>query len=260
MRVLIIDDEPLAQTALANVLNARHDVESFDLASDAIEALERLEQNSYDVLLLDINMPEVSGVEFLGRLKGHDRPVPSVVFVTAHAEHALAAFENHAVDYVLKPFSSERIDEALDVAFRRTAGERAARLVETLPRLQTLPQRPPARIAIKAKGRILFINPAEVIAVQAEGNYVLLQREAGSWLLRESISAIAEKLKPYGFIRIHRSVLVNAAFVEEIQPWVTGEYALRVKGGKEYTVTRTYKKNLKDIATSWIGSGGFAAQ
>ncbi|MGB8889710.1 MAG: LytTR family DNA-binding domain-containing protein [Candidatus Korobacteraceae bacterium] len=258
MRVLIIDDEPLAQTALANALSIRHDVESFDLASDAIEALERLDHNSYDVLLLDINMPEISGVEFMGRLKESDRPVPSVVFVTAHAEHAIAAFENHAVDYVLKPFSNERIDEALDVAFRRTAGERAAKLVEALPRLQTASQRRSARIAIKAKGRILFINPAEVIAVHAEGNYVLLQRDTGSCLLRESISEMAEKLKPYGFIRIHRSVLVNVAYVEEIQPWVTGEYVLRLKGGKEYTVTRTYKKNLKDLAVSWLGTNGFA--
>jgi two-component system LytT family response regulator len=99
--------------------------------------------------------------------------------------------------------------------------------------------------------------PEDVIAVQAEGNYVLLQRTAGSYLLRESISVMEEKLKPYGFIRIHRSVLINAAFVEEIQPWVTGEYALRVRGGEEYTVTRTYKKNLKGIAASWIGADNF---
>lgn len=86
---------------------------------------------------------------------------------------------------------------------------------------------------------------------------MVLQRTAGSYLLRESISLMEEKLKPYGFIRIHRSVLVNTALVEEIQPWATGEYALRVKGGKEYTVARTYKKNLKNIAESWIGTDTF---
>src|SRR5271156_1728024 len=257
MRVLIIDDEPLAQTALANILARRRDVEQFDSANDAVEALDKLSEETYDVLLLDISMPEISGIELLNRIKKHDRPLPSVIFVTAHEEYALIAFEKHAIDYVLKPFSNERIDEALDVAFRRTAGERAARLVEALPQLQKLSQRPSVRIAIRAKGRILFIEPADVIAVQAEGNYVLLQRAAGSYLLRESISVMAEKLKPYGFIRIHRSVLVNASFVEEIQPWPTGEYGLRVKGGKEYTVTRTYKKNLRDIATAWIGVEGF---
>jgi two-component system LytT family response regulator len=257
MRVLIIDDEPLAVSALARILLERHDVETFDSANDAVEAFEKLSKETYDVLLLDINMPEVSGIELLDQMRNDDRPVPSIVFVTAHEEHAVTAFKKHAVDYVLKPFSKERIDEALDVAFRRTVGERAAKLVETLPQLQKLSQRESTRIAIKAKGRILFIEPTEVMAVHAEGNYVLLQRETGSYLLRESISLMAEKLKPYGFIRIHRSVLVNASFVEEIQPLPTGEYGLRVKGGKEYTVTRTFKKNLRDVAASWIGIDGF---
>lgn len=119
--------------------------------------------------------------------------------------------------------------------------------------LQTISGRRPPRIAIKAKGRILFIDPGSVIAIQAEGNYVLMQGNAGSHLLRESISVIAEKLRPYGFIGIHRSVLVNCSMVEEIQPYLTGEYGLCVKGGKEYTVTRTYKKNLKSLAEFWIG-------
>lgn len=91
----------------------------------------------------------------------------------------------------------------------------------------------------------------------AEGNYVLLQQESRSYLLRETISVVAEKLEPFGFVRIHRSVIVNRAFVEEITPHPTGEYGLRVKGGKEYTVTRTYKENLKSLAEFWIGSGAF---
>jgi two-component system LytT family response regulator len=91
-----------------------------------------------------------------------------------------------------------------------------------------------------------------VLVVQAEGNYVLLERETGSHLLRESISVMAKKLKPYGFLQIHRSVLVNASFVEEIQPQATGEYGLRLKGGKQYTVTRTYKANLNGLASTWI--------
>ena len=259
MRVLIVDDEPLAQTALSNILSARRDVDSFECAGDAVEALEKIDKNPYDVVLLDINMPELSGIELLDRLKERGQPVPAVVFVTAHNEHAVAAFERRAADYVLKPFSSERIGEALNIAFRRGADERAARLVEALKRLPVLPERRNSRIAIKAKGRILFVDPADILAVEAEGNYVLLQRESGSYLLRESISTMAEKLKAYGFIRIHRSVLVNGSYVEEIQPWVTGEYGLRIKGGKQYTVTRTYKKNLRSLAEFWIGADSFIA-
>jgi len=192
------------------------------------------------------------------RLKANGHPVPAVVFVTAHEEFAVAAFEKHAVDYVLKPFNTERIGKALETASRRAAGERAAKLVETLPHLQKLSEPHAPRIAIKAKGRIIFLDPNDVVAIQAEGNYVLLQqRDSGSYLLRESISAMAEKLRPYGFIRIHRSVLVNSSYVEEIQPWLTGEYGLRVKGGREFTVTRTYKKNLKSLAAFWIGTDTF---
>jgi len=113
------------------------------------------------------------------------------------------------------------------------------------------------RIAIKVNGGIRFINPGEVVAVLAEGNYVLLQQETSSYLLRESMSVVAQTLEPFGFIRIHRSVIVNSAFVEEIKPRSTGEYLLRVKGGKEYTVTRTYKENLKSLAEFWIGTGAF---
>jgi DNA-binding LytR/AlgR family response regulator len=116
---------------------------------------------------------------------------------------------------------------------------------------------PPARVAIKVKGKILFISLSDLVAVQAEGNCVSLERIGSSYLLRESISTVAEKLEPHGFIRIHRSILVNTSFVEEIRPYSTGEYGLLVKGGKEYTVTRTYKKNLKSLAEFWIGAGAF---
>jgi two-component system, LytTR family, response regulator len=116
---------------------------------------------------------------------------------------------------------------------------------------------PSPRVAIKVKGKILFINLSDVVAVQADGDYVSLQRNGSSFLLRESISVVAEKLEPLGFIRIHRSILVNTSFVEEIRPYSTGEYGLRVKGGKEFTVTRTYKKNLKSLAEFWIGAGAF---
>jgi two-component system LytT family response regulator len=129
--------------------------------------------------------------------------------------------------------------------------------MKPLTRLQDLVRRPSIRIAIKVKGRIRFINSDDVVAVLAEGNYVLLQQESSSYLLRESISVVAEALEPFGFVRIHRSVIVNSAFVEEIKPYPTGEYGLHVKGGKEYTVTRTYKENLKSLAEFWIGSRAF---
>jgi len=254
MRVLIVDDEPLARAALERVLRSRADVHSFDSAKDGYEALDLLQKNPYDVVLLDIRMPELSGIELADRLTNLRDSLPSIVFVTAHDQHAVAAFERHAIDYVLKPFSEERIQDALDIAVRRTHSEKLARLIDLLPRLENL-VRKPSRLAIKTKGRTLFVDPADIVIVEAQGNYVLLQRVSGSYLLRESISTVAETLKPHGFIRIHRSVLVNSAFVEEIHPWMTtGEYVLRMKGGKELTVSRTYKDNLRLITPHWVGT------
>jgi len=120
--------------------------------------------------------------------------------------------------------------------------------------------RQPARIAIKSKGRILFVDAGEVIAVEAKGNNSLLLHTSGSHMLRESISTVETKLRAHGVLRIHRSVLVNAAMVEEIRPWSTGEYVLRVRGGREYTATRKYKKNLGRLAESWIGMDGFVLE
>jgi two-component system LytT family response regulator len=117
-----------------------------------------------------------------------------------------------------------------------------------------------ARIAIKAKRKILFVDAADVIVVEAKGKYVSLLHTASSHLLRESISAMEQKLNLHGFVRIHRSVLVNAAMVEEMRPLSTGEYVLQVRGGREFTVTRTYKKNLQLLAQLWIGMEDFLAE
>src|ERR1700733_4327348 len=120
--------------------------------------------------------------------------------------------------------------------------------------LEVIAKRQSPRIAFKAKGSILLLDLADILAVQAEGNYVSLRHRTDAYLVRECLSSLAEKLKPYGFIRIHRSAVVNISAVEEIQPLPTGEYRLRVKGGKEYLVTRTYKHTLRDLAQLWVGS------
>lgn len=257
MRVLVVDDEPLTRTALANLLSQRTDVEKFELAEDAQQALTALRVSRCDVLLLDIHMPHMSGLELVECLSRQDSTPPAVVFITAYQEHAVEAFEKRAVDYVLKPFVPRRVHEALDIAIRRSNQERAARLLDLVGALKLLPERTSARIAIKDKARVIFIDAAELVSVEAQGNYVLLQQKAGSYLLRETISEIAEKLRPHGFIRIHRSVLVNVAFVEAIESEPSGDYLLRTRTGKQYRVTRTYRDNLKGLAQFWIGTERF---
>jgi two-component system LytT family response regulator len=157
-------------------------------------------------------------------------------------------------DYTLESTAEDGFYEPADTSLLRVTGVDAANLVRVLRQLEVIAKRQAPRIAFKAKGRILFLDLAEIVAVQAEGNYVWLRHQPNPYLLRESLSSMAEKLKPYGFIRIHRSVVVNISAVEEIQPLPTGEYRLRLKGGKEYLVTRTYKDNLRDLAQLWVGS------
>lgn len=153
------------------------------------------------------------------------------------------------------PIGWQRANRAQEVALQHSAGNRSGRLVEILPDVRGPGQTP--RIAISNKRRILFVDLSEVFSIVAQGNYVLLQGEDGSRRLRGPISALAEKLEPYGFVRIHRSVMVNRRWVEEIRPSRTGEHVLRLKGGKEFTVTRSYKKNLRDLAELWLGSDTF---
>lgn len=129
-----------------------------------------------------------------------------------------------------------------------------ASLMRVSRQLESMAKRQGPRIAFKAKGTILLLDLFDIVAVQAEGNYVLLQHHPHSYLVHESLSSMADKLKPYGFIRIHRSVVVNISAVEEIQPLPTGEYRLRIRDGKKYLVTRTYKRNLRDLAQLWVGT------
>lgn len=134
-----------------------------------------------------------------------------------------------------------------------TPKEKVDSETETLEQQSMPPKSKQGRIAIRIKRRILLVDPADLIAVEANGNYVRLYLESTSYELRESIATMEVKLSPYGFVQIHRSVLVNAAWVEELQPRPAGQYVLRVRGGRQYTVTRTYKENLQDLALAWIG-------
>ena len=149
--------------------------------------------------------------------------------------------------------TADEFGEAVDTSLLPGIRVDAASLMRVLRQVEVIAKRHAPRIAFKAKGSILLLDISGILSVQAEGNYVSLQHQPNHYLVHESLSSIADKLKPYGFIRIHRSVVVNISAVEEIQPLPTGEYRLRVKGGKEYLVTRTYKHKLRDLAQLWVG-------
>jgi DNA-binding LytR/AlgR family response regulator len=156
-------------------------------------------------------------------------------------------------DYTLESTANE-FCEAADTSLLPVIQVDAADFMRVWRQMEVIAKRQAPRIAFKAKGSILLLDLADILAVQAEGNYVSLRHRTNAYLVHESLSSMAEKLRTYGFVRIHRSVVVNTSAVEEIQPLPTGEYRLRIKGGKEYLATRTYKHNLRDLAQLWVGS------
>jgi len=170
----------------------------------------------------------------------------------ASAMEHIAADPEDARDFLVER-ETQHSNAPLIIA--RGQADQTARSMATFRELQTVGKPRALKVAIKVKGKVLFVDLAEVVSIQAKGKHVSFQQMSGCHLLRESISVVAQKLETQGFIRIHRSVLVNTSFVEEIRPISTGKYSLRVAGGKEYTVTRIYRKNLKFLAECWIGAG-----
>ncbi len=182
-----------------------------------------------------------------GRSTGSAMSIIRATFHDAHTVSAPGAMDDSSLD-CLPQHSADILTGALDGA--GAPGE-IFRQRQAQPRPQFL------RAAIKVRGKILFIQLGDVVSVQADGKSVWLQQIARSYLLRESISVVANRLASLGFIRIHRSVLVNSSFVRELRPLSTGEYCLRTEGGKEFTMTRTYKHNLRSLAEFWMGTGSF---
>ena len=266
MRVLIVDDEPLARIALAQILTARADVESFHAANDAIEAQELLARDNYDVMLLDVSMPELSGLEFLARLQHYERPLPSVVFVTAYDRHALHAFEVHAVDYLLKPFSDARFLEALTVAKTQVRqrrlgelGQQVAALISASPAAAAGPSgavdapdsglRDLEPLLIRVDGRIARVRTESIDWIDADGDSVRVRVGETSYPLRTSMDKLEQELDAMQFVRIHRSTIVNVERIRELRLCYPGEYVAVLHDGTTLKVSR----NRRELLESRLG-------
>jgi DNA-binding LytR/AlgR family response regulator len=231
MRVLVVDDEPIARRRLLRMLERIPGAEVAGEAEDGEEALEQIRRLAPDVLLLDIQMPGLDGLSLA--LAGGDR-FPAVVFVTAHAEYAVGAFEANAVDYLLKPVDPERLEEAL-------ARVRTRRSVDPL-RIQGLAERlaatrPPPRLVAHRRGSRYFFDPLEIPRIRAEAKYSVFRSGESEYLLEESLSSLEERLDPCGFLRVHRSELVNLRFVTALHG-TAGRIQLELKNGQRVSVAR----------------------
>jgi two-component system LytT family response regulator len=243
LRLLLADDNPINQKVGLSVLHKLG--YRADLASNGVEVIKALEQKAYDILFLDVQMPELDG---FGVLEAIDiEPAPVVVFVTAHDRFALRAFEVHAVDYLLKPFDRERFQTALARALEqvrnREGNALAQRLSSLLADLQG-PARPTERIAVKIEGRVLFVNLSDIDWIEASHNYVELHVGRQTHLLRQTIKAIEARLPSTKFVRISRSVIVNTDHIKELQPLFYGDYTVILHNGNQLTLSRRYRDKL----------------
>ena len=257
LRVLVVDDEPLARDCVTLALADAADVEIVGCCADGPAAVEALTSLAPDVVFLDIRMPGLDGFEVVTR-SALDPP-PIVVFVTAYDAHAVRAFEANAIDYVLKPFENARLVRALERARARLAERRgdrmARRLAATFAMLREEPvttQASPSapaphyvtRFAVREDECTRFVAVDDVDWIGVDGNYVVLHVGAATHRVRATLQGLAESLDPRVFAQVHRSCIVNLSRVRELQPWFGGDQVAILVDGTRLRVSRTYAAGL----------------
>ncbi|HET6329497.1 MAG TPA: LytTR family DNA-binding domain-containing protein [Holophagaceae bacterium] len=248
-RVLVVDDEPLARERLTHFLSAERDMELMGEAGSGPEALRLLKADPPDLLLLDIQMPGMSGLDLL-RAVG-PLAMPPTIFITAYDRHALEAFELCALDYLLKPCERERFQSSLD-RVRRLRSEGKERgfqsQMETL--LASLRAEAPARLErlfVRVGDTQRLVRVEDVRWIEAQDNYVRLHLASEVHLVRQTLSSLETRLDARRFRRIHRSTLVNLDYMKEIQPWFNGELAAVLQDGTTLAISRSYRSGFQEL-------------
>jgi two-component system LytT family response regulator len=244
LRAIVVDDEALARERVVTLIAEHPDVQVTAQCAGGREAVTTILETRPDLVFLDVQMPDLDGFEVLEAV-GTER-LPAVVFVTAFDEYALRAFEVHALDYLLKPITADRFRRALSHAIDAIAARRGPaadpRLVRLLEELAARDR--PDRLVVKSEGRIQFLRPADIDWIEADGKYVRLHVGKEVHTVRQPLKQVAERLAPNGFVRIHRSAIVNIDRIRELEPWFHGEYVVRLEDGSKLTSSAAYSEAL----------------
>jgi two-component system, LytTR family, response regulator len=243
LRTLIIDDEAIARRRVRRLLREESDIEVVGECGDGQSAIDEIASVQPDLIFLDVQMPGLDGFDVVERL-ARDRP-PAIVFVTAFDRYAMQAFDVHAIDYLLKPFTRDRFRLALQRARERigmrdgNAGLRAL--------LEQLNARPRylSRLSVRARGRIVLIDVETIDWLQAADNYVTVHASAREYLLRDTLTTLEDQLDPSVFVRIHRSTIVRLDRIAELQPATHGDFDVRLRDGTLLTLSRTWREQLE---------------
>lgn len=239
--VLLIDDEPLARTLLKEYLEAYPDFRVMEECNDGFEGLKAIARHQPDLVFLDVQMPKINGFEMLELI---EEP-PSVIFVTAFDEYAIRAFEQHAVDYLLKPFSEERFAAAIAKFLERPAATRPA-AGTILSRVAASPQQK-QRVVVKNAGTIKIIPVEDMLYLEAADDYVRIHTAEGNFLKNRTMSYFEELLDPLQYVRTHRSYIVNIQQITRIEPYEKESYLAILKNRKQIPVSRSGYAKLKQV-------------
>lgn len=240
IHAIVADDEILARQKLRQLLRDEREVEVVGECASALETIELVRSTRAELLFLDVKMPGMDGFDVIGALSANQFvPMPAIIFTTAYDRYALRAFEVHAVDYLLKPFTLERLRSAIQrVRERPIARSTSANSSEESE------ADPATRIVFKSRGRILFLPIADVRWVGAEENYVRLSTGTETHLLRETMSHLESRLDPQSFLRVHRSFIVNLNFVKEVRTELDGESVVVMVDGQKIAMSRGYRSRI----------------
>jgi two-component system, LytTR family, response regulator len=232
IQALVVDDESLARRNLTVLLRRDPDIGSVAECGSGLEALEQIRKSKPELVFLDVQMPECDGFDVL-ELLGSDLP-PTIIFVTAHDEYALRAFEAGALDYLLKPFDDARFARAL------------SRAKEKLAHYRQPPTRAAERLVVRNQGQVLFLSVADIDWIEAAGYYACLHVGSDTHILRRSLLELEQDLGDEKFIRIHRSIVVNLERIRGLELQPGGEYEVVLKSKVRLRLSRRYRKRLRD--------------
>jgi len=248
IRAVIADDEPLARERIRTLLASFPEVSVVGEARDGNEAAASVSELRPELLFLDVQMPECDGFSVLEKLP--PEATPAVIFVTAYDAFALRAFEVHAVDYLLKPFTRARFTEAMAHVLKKLAQPaRGGIEPDVLALLETVraERRTKERVAIRTGEAVYFVRIADIEWLEAAGNYVKIHAGGQEHLLRDTLRNFEERLDPDRFLRVHRSAIVNVDSIQRLEPWFHGEYAVVLRDGTKLMSSRTYSERLRKI-------------
>jgi two-component system, LytTR family, response regulator len=232
VRAIIVDDEALARERVRTLLRDVPGIDVIAECSGGREAVEKILAERPDLVFLDVQMPDLDGFDVLEAVASEW--LPQVIFVTAYDEYAIKAFDVHAIDYLLKPIEPERFCQALARVAKRDL-------------LALLDDRPIDRLVIRTRSKVSFLKPSEIDWIEADGKHAVLHAGRETHVVRHTLTRLEQRLVPHGFVRVHRSAIVNVDRIKELEPWFHGEYVVILKDGTKLTSSAAHSQALHRI-------------